>query len=83
MAGRVSLLLFGVLLLGTIGSIHASKSRNLLQLSVKLCTQLHPQCRSCAFQGTENSNNSTAMICLSCTSPGYRVTEEGASCGEC
>jgi hypothetical protein len=63
-------------------SANATQSRKLLQRSIKRCKQLHPECLSCSVQGTNTVNNSTAMICLSCTSPGYRVTAAATSCGK-
>jgi hypothetical protein len=79
---RVGLLLGVLLLLANACSSDATPSRKLLQRSVKRCSHLHPECLSCSVQGINSINNSTAMVCLSCTSPSYQVKADGTSCGE-
>lgn len=81
--GRSFGLLLGLLLLvGSACNSDASTNRRLLQRSIKRCKQVHPECLSCSVQGTNSASNSTAMICLSCTSPSYKVQADGSSCGE-
>lgn len=79
--GRSFGLLLGLLLLSACDS-DAATNRGLLQRSIKRCQQLHPECLSCSVQGTNGASNSTAMICLSCTSPSYKVKADGSSCGK-
>lgn len=82
MTPRIGLCVLGVLLLCSTVLAEPVSSRKLLQRSVKNCTQLHPQCRSCSVLGTNSITNSTAMTCLACSPPAYRVTVNSLSCGK-
>jgi hypothetical protein len=82
MAPPISSFVLGLLLLCSSCVADSLTHRKLLQRSVKNCTQLHPQCRSCSVLGLNSITNSTAMVCLACSKPAYQVTEDATSCGE-